>query len=339
MYACMLSHVDLFVTPWTVAHQAPLSMGFPRQEYRSGLPCPPPGDLLNPGIESISPVAPALAGGILYHWATWKPTEEDESERKWNSSVQFSSVQSLSHVRLFATPWIAARQASLSITSSRSSLKLTSIELVMPSSHLILCRPLFLLPSIPPRIRVFSNESNLHMTWPKYWSFSFSIIPSNEHPGLISFRMDWLDLLAVKGTLKSLLQHHSSRASIIWHAAFFTKSNPSHPYMTTGKTIALTRWTFVGKIMSLLLNMLSRLVITFLPRSKRLLVSWLQSPSAVILEPPKIKSATVSTVSPSICHEVMGPDAMIFVFWMLSFKPTFSLSTLIFIKRPFIADT
>uniref|UniRef100_A0AC11DB56 Uncharacterized protein n=1 Tax=Ovis aries TaxID=9940 RepID=A0AC11DB56_SHEEP len=187
-----------------------------------------------------------------------------------------------------------------------------SIESVMPSSHLILCRPL-LLPPIPRSIRVFSNESTLCMRWPKYWSFSFSISPSNEHPGLVSFRMDWLDLLAVQGTLKSLLQHHSSKASILWRSPFFTVQL-SHPYMTTGKTIALTRWTFVGKVMSLLFSMLSSLVITFLPRSKRLLISWLQSPSAVILEPPKIKSDTVSTVSPSIFHEVMGPDAMIFVF-------------------------
>ena len=191
----------------------------------------------------------------------------------------------------------------------------------MPSSHLILYRPLLLLPPIPPSIGVFSSESTLRMRWPKYWSFSFSIIPSKEHPGPISFRMDWLDLLAVQGTLKSLLQHLSSKASILWHSAFFTVQL-SHPYMTTGKTIPLTRWTFVGKIMSLLFNMLSRLVITFLPRSKCLLISWLQSPSAVILEPKKIKS---DTVSPSISHEVMVPDAMIFVFWMLGFKPTFSL--------------
>ena len=183
----------------------------------------------------------------------------------------------------------------------------------MPSSHLILCCPLLLLPSIPPIIRVFSNESILHMRWPKYWSFSFTISPSKEHPGLISFRMDWLDLLAVQGPLKSLLQHHSSKASIIRHSAFFTVQL-SHPYVTTGKTIALTRWTLVGKVMSLLLNMLCRLLKTFLPRSKCLLISWLQSPSAVILEPKKIKSDTVFTVSPSICHEVMGPDAMIFVF-------------------------
>ena len=239
----------------------------------------------------------------------------------------FSSVQSLSRVGLFATPWITARQASLSITNSRSSLKLTSIESVMPSSHLILRCPLFLLPPIPPSIRVFSSESPLHMRWPKYWSFSFSMSPSSEHPGLISFRMDLLDLIAVQGTHKSLLQHHSSKASILRHSAFFTVQL-SLPYMTTGKTIALTRRTFVGKVISLLLNKLSRLVITFLPRSKRLLISWLQSPSAVILEPKKIKSDTVSTVSPSICHEVMGPDAMIFVFWMLSFKSTFS--TLLF---------
>ena len=156
----------------------------------------------------------------------------------------------------------------------------------MPSSHLIRCRPLLLLPPIPPSIRVFSNESTLCMRWPKYWSFSFSIIPSNEHPGLISFRMDWLDHLAVQETLKSLLQHHTSKASILQHSAFFTVQL-SHPYMTTGKTIALTRRTFVGKVISLLLNMLSRLVINFLPRSKCLLISWLQSPSAVILEPPQ----------------------------------------------------
>ena len=181
--------------------------------------------------------------------------------------LRFSSVQSLSRVWLFATPWIVARQASLSITISRSSLKLTSIESVMPSSHLILCRPLFLLPPIPPSIRVFSSEPTLHMRWPKYWSFSFSIIPSKEHPGLISFRTDWLGLLAVQGTLKSLLQHHSSKASILQRSAFFTVQL-SHPYMTIGKTIALTRWTFVGKVMSLLFNMLCRLVITFLLRSK-----------------------------------------------------------------------
>ena len=160
----------------------------------------------------------------------------------------------------------------------------------MPSNHLTLCCPLLLQPSIFPSIRVLSNESVLHIRWPKYWCFSFSISPSNEYPGLISYRMEWLGLLAVQRTLKSLLQYYNSKASILWHSAFFTVQL-SHPYMTTGKTIALTRWTFVGKIMSLLFNMLSRLVITFLPRSKCLLISWLQSPSAVILEPPKIKSA------------------------------------------------
>ena len=179
----------------------------------------------------------------------------------------------------------------------------------MSSSHLILCRPLLLPPS-SPSIRIFSHESTLHMRWPKYWSFSFSIIPSKEHPGLILFRMDCWDLLAVQGILKSLLQYHSSKAPILQHSAFFTVQL-SHPYITTGKTITVTRRTFVGKVMSLLLNMLSRLVVTFLPRSKRLLISWLQSPSAVNLEAPKIKS---ETVSPSISHEVMGPDAMIFVF-------------------------
>src|SRR5574342_649696 len=196
---------------------------------------------------------------------------------------------------------MAARQASLSITNSRSSLRITSIESVMPSSHLILCHPLLLLPPIPPSITVFSNESTLRMRWPKYWSFSFSIIPSKEIPELISFRMDWLDLLAVQGTLKSLLQHHSSKASILRRSAFFTVQL-SYPYVTTGKTIALTRWTFVGQVMSLLLNMLSRLVVLFLPRSKHPLISWLQSPSAVILETPKIKSLTVSIVSLSICQ-------------------------------------
>ena len=226
---------------------------------------------------------------------------------------QFSSVQSLSHIQLFVTPWTEASQAPLSITNSQSPPKLMSIESLMPSNHLILCRPLLLLPSVFPSIRVFSNESALCIRWPKYWSFSFSISPSNEYAGLISLRVDWLDLLAVQGILKSLLQHHRSKASILQHSAFFIVQL-SHSYMTTGKTIALTRRTFVGKVMSRFFNMLSRLVITFLPRSKRLLILWLQSPSAVILEPPKIKSATVSTVSPSICYEMMGPNAMILVF-------------------------
>ena len=196
----------------------------------------------------------------------------------------FSFVQLHSRVQLFATPWTVAHQASL----FQSLPKLMSIESVMPSNCLILCHPLLLPPSIFPSIRVFSNESAPRIRWPKYWRFSFSISPSNEYLGLISFRMDWLDLLAVQGTLKSLLQHHSSKTSIFRLLAFF-KVQLLHPYMTTGKTITLTRWTFVGKVTSLLLNMLSRLVITFLPRSKHLLISWLQSPSAVILEPPPNK--------------------------------------------------
>jgi len=185
-------------------------------------------------------------------------------------SVQFSSSVLSDSLQ----PHESQHQTSLAITNSRSSLRLTSIESVMPSSHLIFCCPLLLVSPIPPSMRVFSNESTLRMRWRKYRSFSFSIIPSKEIPGLISFRKDWLDLLAVQGTLKSLLQHHSSKASILQRSAFFTVQL-SHPYMTTGKTTALTRWTFVGKVMSLLLNMLSRLVITFLPRSQRLLISWL----------------------------------------------------------------
>ena len=217
------------------------------------------------------------------------------------------------------TPRTAAHQVSLSITNSESLLKFTSNESVISSTvfpfpnHLIFCRPLLLLPSIYPIIRVFSNESGLCIMWPKYWSFGFSISPSSEYSGLISFRMDWLDLLAVQGTLKILLQHHSSKASILWHSAPYIVQH-SHPYMTTGKTIALTRRTFVSKVMSLLFNMLSRFVIAFLPRSKCLLISLLQVPSAVILEPKKIKPLTVSIVSPSICHEVMGPDVMIFIY-------------------------
>ena len=246
---------------------------------------------------------------------------------------QFSPVQSLSRVLLFTTPWTVAHQASLSISNSWSLLQLMSIEKVMPSSRLIHCCPLFLLPSVFPSVRVFSKESVLRIRWTKYWSFSFSISPFNEYSGLISFRMDWLNLLAVQGTLKSL-QHHSSKAAIFQLSAFFIVQL-SHPYMTTGKTIAFTRQTFVGKVMSLFFNMLSRLVKTFLPRNKCLLISWLQPPFAVILEPPQKKSDTLSTVSQSICHEVMGPDAMILVFWMLSFKPTFSLSSFTFIRRLF----
>ena len=186
----------------------------------------------------------------------------------------------------------------------------------MPSNHLILCHPRLLLPSIFPSIRVFSNESVLHIRWPKYWSFSFSISPSNEYSGLISFRMDWLDLVAVPETLKSLLQHHRSKASILWRSAF-SMVQLSHPYLTTGKTIALTIQTFVDKVISLLFNMVSRFVIVFLPRRNCLLISWLQSPSTMILEPKKLKSATFSTVSPSICHEVLGQDAM-FLFCFLN---------------------
>ena len=257
---------------------------------------------------------------------------------KWTlkiSPIQFSSVSQSCPI-LCKPVDLAACQVSLSITDSQSLLKLMSIKLVMPSNHLILCRPLLLLPSIFLSIRVFSNESVLRIRWPKYWSFSIS--PSNEYSGVISLRIDWLDLLAVQGTLKSLLQHHSSKASILHCSAFFVVQF-SHPHRTTGKTIALTRWTFVGKVMSLLFNMLSRLVIVFLPRSKHLLISWLQSPSAVILEPKKIKSLTVSIVSPSICHEVMGVDAMILVFWMLSFKQIFSLSSFTFIKRLFSSSS
>ena len=222
-----------------------------------------------------------------------------------------SLVQSLSHLTL-CNPTTAASQASLLFTISTSLFKLMSPEPVMPSNHLILCRPLLLLPSTFPSIRVFSNELALHIRWPEYWSFSLSISPSNEYSRLISFRMDWLALLAVQGTLKSLLQHHGSKASILRHSAFFTV-RLSHPHTTTEKTTALTRQTSVSKVMSLLFNGLSRFVIAFLPRSKCLLTSWLQLPSAVIWEPKKIKSVTVSIVSPSICQEVIGPDAMTFI--------------------------
>ena len=203
-------------------------------------------------------------------------------------SQSVSSVQLLSRVRLFTTPWTVARQASLSIVNTQSLLKLMSIESVMPSNCLILCHRLLLPTSIFPSMRVFSNQPVLRRRWPKYWSFSFNISPSNEYSGLISFRMDWLDLLELQGTLKSLLQHHSSKASVLWCSAFF-RVLLSHPYMTTGKTTALTRRTFVGNEISLLFNMLSRLVIAFLPGSKRLLISCLKSPSAVILEPPQNK--------------------------------------------------
>ena len=208
-----------------------------------------------------------------------------------------SSVQSLSHVKLFVTSWTAAFQDSLSITNSESLLKLMAIKLVMWSYYLILCHPLLLPPSIFPSIRVFLNESVLCIRWAKYWSFSFNISPSNEHAGLISFRMDWLDLLVVQGTLKNLLHHHSSKASILRCSTFFI-IQLLLPYITTGKTKALTGWNFVDKVMSLLFNMLSRFIIAFLPRRKYLLISWLQLPSAVILEDKKIKSLTISIVSP-----------------------------------------
>ena len=244
------------------------------------------------------------------------------------SSVQFSHC----HVWLFATPWTAVHQASLSITNYQSPPKPMSTESVMLSNHLIFCHPLLLLPSIFPSIRVFSNESALHIRWPNYWSFSFNISPSNAHPWLISFRMEWLDLLAVQGTLKSLLQQYSSKASILCSGFFIVQL--SHPYMTTGKTIALTRRTFVDKVMSLLFNMLPRLVITFLPRSKHLNFM----AAVTICSDFGVRKNKVShcfLCFPSTCLEVMGPDAMILVFWMLSFKPTFSLSSFTFIKRHF----
>ena len=211
------------------------------------------------------------------------------------------------------TPWTTACQASLYFIISWSLPKLMPIVSMMPSNHFILCHPLLLLPSIFPSIRVISNESVLCISWPKYWSFSFSISLSNEYSGLIFFRIDWFDLLAVQGTLKILLQYHSSKVSIVRHSAFFMVQL-SYAYKTTGKTIALTRQTFVGKAVSLLFNMLSKFIIAFLPRSMHLLISWLHSPSAVIVEPKKIKSVTVSIFTPTICHEVTGPDGMIFVF-------------------------
>ena len=237
---CAHNHVWRFATPWTVAHQAALSMKFSKQEHRSGLPFPSAADLLHPGIEPVSLGSPELSGRFTTSWAI--------SEATKNVSVQLA--QWLSHVRLFATPWTAAHTL-LFFTNSWCLLKPMSIESVMPSNRLILCHPLLLPPSIIPSIRVFSNESALNIRWPKYWSFSFSISPSNEYSGLVSFRMVWLDLLAVQGTLKSLFQHHSSKASILQHSAFFIVQL-SHPYMTTEKTMVLTRWTLIGKVMSLL---------------------------------------------------------------------------------------
>ena len=244
-----------------------LSMGFSKQEYWSELPCPPPGDLPDSGIKPKSLMSPALAGGFFTTSVTWEALVIRMLFSKYSFPTSLYSVQPLSRVWLFATPSTAAYQASLSITHARNLLKLMSIESVMPSNHLILCRPLLLLLSIFPSNRVFSNESVSRIRWPKYWSFSFSISPSNEYSGLISFRIDWLDFLAVQGTLKSLLQRHSSKASVLLCSAFFIVQL-SHPYMTTGKSIALTTQTFVGKVMTLLFNTLSRLVITFLSRSK-----------------------------------------------------------------------
>ena len=256
------SVVSTSVTPWTVAHQAPLSTGFSRQEYWSGLPRPPPGDLPNQGSNphlQASSIGRRILLPLSHHGSPLYP----------RISYQFSSIQLLSRDRLPAGPWTAAHQASQSITNFQSLLKLKSTELVMPSNHLVLCRLLLIPPSIFPSIKVFSNESVLHIRWPKYWKFSFSIRPSNEYSGLISFRMDWLHFLELQGTLKSLPQHHSSKASILQCSAFFM-DQLSHPYMTTGKTIALTRRTFVSKVMSLLFTMLSRLAIAFLLSSKRL---------------------------------------------------------------------
>ena len=249
---------------------------------------------------------------------------------------QFSSVQWLSHVQLFATPMDCSTPV-FPVHHLLPELAQTHV-CWMPSNNLILCCPFLLLSSIFCNIRVFSKKWVLCIRWPKHLCFSFSISPFNEYSWLIAFRMDWFDLLAVQGTLVSILYHHSLKASILWCSALFIVQL-SDPYLTTGKTIALTRRTFFGKEMSLLFTILSRLVITSLPRSKRLLISWLQSPSAVILEPKKIKSVTLSSVSPYICHEVMGPDAMILAFWMLSFKPTFSLSSFTFIKRLFSSSS
>ena len=245
--------------------QAPLSMGFSRQEYCSVLSFSSSRGSSWPMDPVCITCISCIDRRILYHWATRSAKQHD-----------ISSIQSLSHLQLLMIPWTATHQASLSIINSWSLLKLMSIELVMPSNHLILCHPLLLLPSVFPGIKVFSSESVLLIRWPKYWSFSFSISASNEYLGLISFRIDWFDLLAIQRTLKSLLQHHSSKASILQRSTFLL-DQLSHPYMTTGKTIALTRWTFVSKVLSPLFNMLSRLVIAFLPRSKHLLISWLQS--------------------------------------------------------------
>ena len=255
--------------------------------------------------------------------------------RRYSRKVQFSLVQSLSHAQLFVTPWTAARQAFLSIANSQSLLKLVPVESVMPSSHLILCLPLLLLPQIPPSIRVFPMSQLFACGGQNIGvSASASVLPVNTQDWSPSGWTGWISLQS-RG-----LSRVFSNTTVHKHQFFGAQvSSQSNSYMTTGKTIALTRWTLVGKVMSLLFNMLSRLVITFLPRSKHLLISCLQSPSAVILEPIKIKSDTDSTVFPSISHEVMGPDAMILVFWMLSLKPTFSLSSFTFIKRLFSSSS
>ena len=237
-----------------------------------------------------------------------------------------------------ATPWTAAWQASLSSTISQGLHKFMSIESVILSNHLIFCHLLYLFPSIFPSIKDFSNKSVLCIRWPKYWSFSFSTSPSNEHPGLISFRMDWLDLLAAQGTLKGLLQHYNLKASILQHSAFFTVQL-WYLHMTTGKTTALAIQNFVSKVMSLHFNMLCRFVIAFLPRNKHLLFWLLHSLSAEILEPKKIKPIIASIFSPSTYHEVIESDAMIFVFWMLSFKSVFPVSSLTLIKRLFSSSS
>ena len=254
-------------------------MGFPREEYWRGLPFPSPGYPPDPGTETPSPISPAFQVDSLLLEPSGR-TFPSSLGIIFPSKIQFSSVTQI--CLTLCDPMDCSMPGFPVITSSWSLLKPVSIESVMPSNHLILCRPLLLLPSIFPSIRVFSNESVLHIRWPKYWSFSFSISPSNEYSALISFRLDWLGLLAVQGTLKSLLQHHSSKASILQHSAFLIVQL-SHTSMTTGKTMALTRWTFVNKVMSLLFNMMPRLVIAFLPKSNHLLISWLQSPSAVIL--------------------------------------------------------
>ena len=311
-----------------MAHQAPLSMGFSRQVYWSGLPYSPPGDISDPRIKPMSLRSPTLAGRFF---TTAPPRKTGEYD--------ISSVQSLSPVYLFVTPWAGAHKASLSIsnslsvTNSKSLLKLMSIKSVTPSNHLILCHPFLLPPSIIPSIRVFSNESALCIRWPKYWSFSFSISPFNEISGVISLWMDWFDLLLVQGTLKSIFQHHGSKASSLWCLAFFILQF-SHPYMTTGKIIALTRGTFVGKVMSLLFNILSMLVIAFLPRNK-----CLNFMAAVTI----CSDSGAQENKVCLCFHCFpiylplcdGTRCHDLSFLNVEFRPAFSLSSLPFIKRLF----